>query len=79
MMRFLETLGSVYGYLMPGAFIVLGIIAAVRVYIKMKRGEKVELTPVGAVKDMPSSVTGMNKHEDSEVYGRSSLRDRDGE
>ena len=76
-MRFLETFRLVYNYLIPGVFIVLGIIAVVRVYIKTKRGEKVELTPVGAIKDMPSSVTGMNKHEDSEVYGGSSLRDRD--
>lgn len=46
-------------------FAVLIIAVIVRVIVKTHRGEKVEITPVGVVNDLPGSVTGMNKYSDA--------------
>lgn len=53
--------GIAYGVL----FAVLIIAVIVRVIAKTHRGEKVEITPVGIVNDLPDSVTGMNKYSDA--------------
>ena len=55
---------EIFGYIFEGSFILLGIIAAVRVAIKTWRGGRVDIPAVGYLKDLPSSVTGINKHDD---------------
>ena len=47
--------------------VVLGIIVAiavVRTLIKKSRGESISVPPVGVMNDLPSSVTGINNHND---------------
>ncbi len=46
------------------AFGVLIALAVIRSLIKVKRGEKIDITPVGVYNDLPSSVTGLNKHKE---------------
>ena len=48
-------------------FVVFGVLialAVIRSLIKVKRGEKIDITPVGVYNDLPSSVTGLNKHKE---------------
>ena len=66
-MELIEIIGDMLGYIVPGAFALLGLIAAIRVVIKTMRGERIDVPAVGVVKDLPGSVTGVNKHLDSEV------------
>lgn len=61
-------IADIFGYVFSGAFIMLGIIAAVRAAIKASRGERVDVPAVGVVKDLPGSVTGINKHLDGEMF-----------
>jgi hypothetical protein len=42
----------------------LTAIAIIRTVIKTRRGEHIEVSPVGVMNDLPSSVTGINKHDD---------------
>lgn len=47
--------------------IVFGLIcllALIRICIKFHRGEKISISPIGVMKDLPDSITGMNKHKD---------------
>ncbi|MBQ3290862.1 MAG: hypothetical protein IJH43_00625 [Mogibacterium sp.] len=47
--------------------VALGIIIAVaviRTIIRMSRGESINVPPVGVMNDLPSSVTGISKHND---------------
>lgn len=46
-------------------FGVLSMIAFVRMVIKFCKGEKISSLPVGVMKDLPSSITGINKHDDN--------------
>ena len=39
-------------------------IAIIRTVIKTRRGDHIEVPPVGVMNDLPSSVTGINKHDD---------------
>ena len=71
-------IASIFGYILEGAFILLGIIAAVRVAIKTWRGERVDIPAVGYLNDLPSSVTGINKHMDSDGIN-ADYRKNDGE
>jgi len=45
-------------------FVALGLIAIIRTYRKAKRGESTKIPTVGIMNDLPSSVTGINKHDD---------------
>lgn len=45
-------------------FVALGLIAIIRTYRKAKRGESTRIPTVGIMNDLPSSVTGINKHDD---------------
>jgi len=78
-MEFIESLGDILSYLVSGAFILLGVIAAVRVAIKASRGERIDVPAVGAIKDLPGSVTGINKHLDSEAINLNQQNNKDGE
>ena len=42
----------------------LAAIALVRILIKTIRGEKIRVTPVGVIRDLPESVTGINRNDD---------------
>lgn len=62
--RFAEILGNVsdyLGYIVMGAILIIGLIAAVRVIIAARKGKSINVTPVGVMKDLPSSVTGIKK------------------
>ena len=69
---------EIFGYIFQGAFILLGIIAAVRVAIKTCHGKRVDIPAVGYLNDLPSSVTGINKHLDSEEINLNQQK-KDGE
>ena len=71
--------GEIFGYIFEGLFILLGIIAAVRVAIKIWRGERVDIPAVGYLKDLPSSVTGINKHTDPDEINVNQKNRNDGE
>ena len=51
------------GVLIFEAFGLLAAAAVIRSLIKVKRGKKIDITPVGVYNDLPSSVTGINKHK----------------
>ncbi len=57
----LDHMGIVFGIL----FAVLAVAVAVRLIIKMHRGEEITITPVGIANDLPDSVTGLNKYSDA--------------
>ena len=45
-------------------FILLSAAAIIRIVVKAVRGERIDVPPVGMMNDFPSSVTGINKHND---------------
>ena len=42
----------------------LTAIAIIRIVIKTRRGDHIDVPPVGVMNDLPSNVTGINKHND---------------
>ena len=67
LLKVLDTIGII-GLL----FILLSAAAIIRIVVKAARGERVDVPPVGMMNDFPSSVTGINKHND--MVERSSER-----
>ena len=55
-----DVLGIIIGVLL----VLLTAIAIIRTAIKARRGDSIEIPPVGIMNDLPSSVTGINKHND---------------
>ncbi len=55
-----DILGIVMGVLIA----LLTAIAIIRIVIKTRRGDHIDVPPVGVMNDLPSSVTGINKHDD---------------
>ena len=55
-----DLLGIIIGVLLA----LLTAIAIIRTVIKAKRGDHIDAPPVGVMNDLPSSVTGINKHDD---------------
>ena len=55
-----DLLGVIIGVLLS----LLAAIAIIRTVIKAKKGDHIEVRPVGIMNDLPSSVTGINKHDD---------------
>jgi hypothetical protein len=55
-----DILGIVMGVLIA----LLTAIAIIRIVIKTRRGGHIDEPPVGVMNDLPSSVTGINKHDD---------------
>ena len=47
-------------------FIVMFVLvfAIIRSFVRARRGERIDMPPVGVTNDLPSSVTGINKHDD---------------
>ena len=64
----MESIIEVVGdYLSIILYAVIGILvaaAAIRSIIKVKKGKKVDIPPVGVYNDLPSSVTGLNKYKE---------------
>ena len=48
----------------------LTAIAIIRIVIKTRRGDHIDVPPVGVMNDLPSSVTGINKHNDMSERGQ---------
>jgi len=63
--KVLELISDYTGIVFIILFAVIATAAALRVIIKMRRGEKITITPVGIANDLPDSVTGMNKYGDA--------------
>lgn len=59
-----KILSVILEYGMIVLFAGLGLLAVIRTYRKAKRGESTRVPTVGVMNDLPSSVTGMNKHDD---------------
>ena len=55
-----DLLGIIIGILLA----LLTSIAIIRIVIKTRRGDHIDVPPVGVMNDLPSSVTGINKHDD---------------
>ena len=60
----LDIIGAIMEYGMIVLFGGLGLLAVIRTYRKAKRGESTRVPTVGVMNDLPSSVAGMNKHDD---------------
>ena len=52
------------GILFAIAFSLLTAIAVIRSLIKVSKGKKIDIEPVGVYRDLPSSVTGLNKNKE---------------
>ena len=63
-----DLLGIIIGVLLA----LLTSIAIIRIVIKTRRGDRIDVPPVGVMNDLPSSVTGINKHDD--MHERSTER-----
>ena len=51
------------GVIFGGFMAVLTLVAIIRIIVKAKRGEKVEITPVGIMNDLPESITGTRRKD----------------
>ncbi len=60
----LDIIGTIMEYGMIVLLGGLGLLAVIRTHRKAKRGESTRVPTVGAMNDLPSSVTGINKHDD---------------
>ena len=57
-------LSDILGIIIGVLLVLLTAIAIIRTIIKAERGERIEVPPIGVTNDLPSSVTGINKHDD---------------
>lgn len=57
-------LSDILGIVMGVLIALLTAIAIIRIVIKTRRGDHIDVPPVGVMNDLPSSVTGINKHND---------------
>ena len=56
---------DVLPWLLGGLFIVLGLLAVIRVLIKANKGETVHIEPVGVFQDLPGTVTGLQNPKET--------------
>ena len=63
-MEIKDIIGYIFEYGTIAFFFGLGLLAVIRTYRKAKRGESTSIPTVGVMNDLPSSVTGINKHDD---------------
>jgi len=56
----LDNMGIVFAIL----FSLLTAAAVIRSLVKVSKGKKIDIEPMGVYRDLPSSVTGLNKHKD---------------
>ena len=64
MIEALEFISDKLGIVMAAAIGIIVIIALIRTLLKASRGESISVPPIGEMNDLPSSVTGINKHND---------------
>lgn len=64
MIRVFEFVADHAGWLVPIILAILSLIAGIRSAIKASKGKSISVPPVGVFKDLPSSVTGVNKYND---------------
>ena len=64
MIEALEFIADKMGLIMGAALGIIVAIAVVRTLIKSSRGESISVPSVGVMNDLPSSITGVNKHND---------------
>ena len=57
-------LSDILGIVMGVLIALLTAIAIIRIVIKTRRGDHIDVPPVGVMNDLPSSVTGINKNND---------------
>lgn len=57
-------LSDFLGIIIGALIALLTAIAIIRSFIKVRRGDRIEVPPVGVINDLPSSITGINKHDD---------------
>ena len=60
----LDFLEGFAGWILLAIIGVITVIAVIRSAIKVKKGKKLDIPPVGVYNDLPSSVTGLNKYKD---------------
>ena len=60
----LDFLDNYGGIIFFAVFGLLAAAAVIRSAIKVRKGKKIDITPVGVYNDLPSSVTGLNKYKD---------------
>ena len=60
----LEFISDKIGIIMGVILGIIVIIALIRMLLKASKGESISVPPIGAMNDLPSSVTGINKHND---------------
>ena len=64
MIEVFEFIADKIGIILGAALGIIVAIAVIRTLIKSSRGESINVPPVGVMNDLPSSITGVNKHND---------------
>ena len=59
----LDFLDNYGGIIFFAVFGLLAAAAVIRSAIKVRKGKKIDITPVGVYNDLPISVTGLNKYK----------------
>ena len=66
MAEVLEIISDKMGMVLGVLFGLIVLLAIIRSMIKLRKGKKINITPVGVYRDLPGSVTGLNKHKNGE-------------
>ena len=65
MENILNFIGESFEIILIVAICIITTAAVIRSVIKVRKGKKIDITPVGVYNDLPESVTGLKKHKDS--------------
>ncbi|MDD5926879.1 MAG: hypothetical protein PUD12_01645 [Firmicutes bacterium] len=66
MAEVLEFISDKMGVLLGVLLGLLVLLTIIRSMVKLCKGKKVNITPVGVYRDLSGSVTGLNKHKNGE-------------
>lgn len=64
MIEALEFVSDKIGIIMGAVLGIIVVIGLIRTLLKASKGESINVPPIGVMNDLPSSVTGVNKHND---------------
>ena len=64
MIEVLEFIADKIGTIIGVVLGIIVVIALIRTLMKASKGESISVPAVGVMNDLPSSVTGINKHND---------------
>ena len=64
MIEALEFISDKIGILMGAVLSIIVVIALIRTLLKASKVESISVSSVGVMNDLPSSITGINKHND---------------